>query len=147
MTAAEFARMTVLLVLRAIFTASSMSASSFHLIAIVRATQGKSTHLSTSVGLLTGPGNSAGVVLSWADSRPTVTIRICLLTLCHILTCVPNTTAATTITMVWAGHAGMSVAVLLWGVAAAFGCVGGVRYVLAGVSAKDVRDAKGADGR
>lgn len=68
------------------FTVSTLAAASLRLIGGVSVTQGKAIPLSTSVEFLTGPENSATVVLYCADHRLTVIVRILLLTVYHIYT-------------------------------------------------------------
>lgn len=92
-----------------VFTASTMSAVSFCLIARVTAAQGRSILQSASVGFLTGPRNYAAALLSCAHPRPTVVVRIFLLTVCYAGTYGPDFPAAVTVVMLWAGYAGRSV--------------------------------------
>lgn len=79
------------------FTASTMSAASLHPIASISVFRGKSILLSASLEFLTDYRKFALVVLSCADPRPTVSVFILLLTVCHIYTSVSGTPAAATV--------------------------------------------------
>lgn len=71
---------------RVLLTASTISATSLLPIVSISVVQGKSILLSALVGFLTGPGNSAAVVFSCADSHPTEAMSILLLTVCYACT-------------------------------------------------------------
>lgn len=72
--------------LRAVFTASTILAVSLQLPAGSPAFWGRESYYSSRSGALTGRGNSAATVLSWAVSRPIVVVQIFRLTVCHCCT-------------------------------------------------------------
>lgn len=73
----------ILLAVKAVLTASTISAVSLQFSASAPALQKRRISLSISVGALTGPGNCAAAVLSWAMRHPTVVVRILQLTVYH----------------------------------------------------------------
>lgn len=77
-------------------TMSTMLAPSSCLFAEVTSAKGKRILLPASVEFLTGPGNSAAAVLSYADPPAREVVSIRLLTLCHICTGVFNAPFAAT---------------------------------------------------
>lgn len=91
--------------LRDMFTTSAISAASSHPLTGVSTFQPKRILLSGSVRVLTGPENSATVVLSCAVLRKIVVVHIGLLTVFYICTGVLNALAADMILILLAGNA------------------------------------------
>lgn len=96
--------------MRVMFTVSTISATSSHVMISFPAFWGNSILLSVSVEFLTVPRNSAANVLSYADLRLTVVMRICLLTVCHICTDGFETPVAATVVLIRTRHAGSGIA-------------------------------------
>lgn len=94
------------------FTASTMSATSFRPIADVSTPRWKSILLSASVAFLICPGNSASTVLSGSYPRLAIVVHIRLLTVWHIYTCELDVPAATTVVMLfmWRAVKGVTLA-------------------------------------
>lgn len=73
----------IFLALKAVLTASTMSATSPQLSARAPAFWGRIILPSVFVGSLTSPGNSTVAVLPWVLLRPSIVVCIFLLTVCH----------------------------------------------------------------
>lgn len=95
--------------LKGVFTVSTMTFASFCLILGIPTARRKNILLSKLVEFLTGFENVLAPVLSCANRRPTVVVRICLLTMCHVCTCEADTPAATTVVMLWTARTGKGV--------------------------------------
>lgn len=80
---------------------SIISSVSCHSFSGIANTLGQSIFQSSLVGFQTSSKNSAAAVLSFANPRHTVVVRICMLTICYICTNMFDVLVAATVNILW----------------------------------------------